>query len=112
MIKAVVAVLAGMLLLSEVYKESGTASRLVDRLRPFDAVIGVSAIVIGIVHLFSLLGIFLILGGLVLGARALSSVPNVGDDLVRASDKVAGFRVLIGSILILLGILNFLGRII
>lgn len=111
MIKAVIAVLAGMLLLGEVFNQTGRASRFVDSLRPFDAVIGVMAIVVGILNLFSLLGLFLILGGLVLGARALAAVPNVGDDLVRAGDKVGGFRVLIGSILIVLGILNLLGRI-
>jgi hypothetical protein len=111
MIKAVVAVLAGMLLLGEVFNQTGRASRFVASLRPFDAVIGVTAIVIGILNLFSLLGLLLILGGLVLGARALASVPNVGDDLVSAGDKIGGFRVLIGSVLIVLGVLNFLGRI-
>jgi hypothetical protein len=112
MIKAVIAVLAGMLLVSELFNQSGRASRFVDNLRPFDAVIGVIAIVIGILNLVSLAGIFLILGGLVLGARALATVPNVGDDLVRAGDKIGGFRVLIGSVLIVLGILSFLGRIV
>ena len=114
MIRAVVAVLAGMLLLGELFAQGGKASRFVDNLRPFDAVIGVTAIVIGILNLFSfsLLSIALILGGLVLGARALAAVPNVGDDLARAGDRVGGFRVLIGSVLIVLGILNFLGRII
>jgi hypothetical protein len=111
MIRAVVAVLAGMLLLGEVFNQDGKASRFVANLRPFDAVIGVTAIVLGILNLFSLLGIVLVLGGLVLGARALAAVPNVGDDLVRAGDKVGGFRVLIGSVLVILGILAFLGRI-
>jgi hypothetical protein len=111
MIRAIVAVLAGMLLLGEIFNQSGRASRFVDNLRPFDAVIGVTAIVVGILNVFSLLGIGLILGGLVLGARALAAVPNVGDDLVRAGDKIGGFRVLIGSVLVVLGILSFLGRI-
>ena len=112
MIRAVVAVLAGRLLLGELFAQGGKASRFVDNLRPFDAVIGVTAIVIGILNLFSFLGMALILGGLVLGARALAAVPNVGDDLVRAGDKVGGFRIIIGSVLVILGILNFLGRII
>lgn len=108
MIGSVVAVLAGMLLIGEVFNQGGSASRFVDRLRPFDAVIGVTAIVIGILSLFSLTGMALILGGLVLGARALAAVPNVGDDLVRAGDKVGGFRVLIGSVLFVLGLLGLL----
>lgn len=106
MIKAVIAILAGMLLLGEILNKGGTASRFVDNLRPFDAALGVTAIIIGILNFLSLLGLMLILGGLVLGARALSAVPNVGDDLVRAGDKIGGFRVLIGGVLILLGVLR------
>lgn len=109
MIRAIVAILAGMLLVGELFNQGGRASRFVDNLRPFDAIIGITAIVLGILNLFSLLGLLLILGGLVLGARALSTVPNVGDDLVRAGDKVGGFRVLIGSVLIVLGVMRFLG---
>jgi hypothetical protein len=106
MIRAVIAILAGMLLLGDIFNQGGRASRFVDSLRPFDAVIGITAIVLGILNLFSLLGMVLILGGLVLGARALAAVPNVGDDLVRAGDKVGAFRVLIGCVLIVLGILS------
>jgi hypothetical protein len=108
MIRAVVAILAGMLLLGEVFNQGGSASRFVEKLRPFDAVIGITAIVLGILNLFSLLGMGLILGGLVLGARALAAVPNVGDDLVRAGDKVGGFRVLIGTVLVVLGVLSLI----
>ena len=111
MIKAIVAVLAGMLLVGDLFNQGGRASRFVDNLRPFDAMIGITAIILGVLNLLSLLGLLLILGGLVLGARALGSVPNVGDDLVRAGDKVGGFRVLIGTILIVLGVLSFLGKI-
>lgn len=109
MIRAIVAILAGMLLVGELFNQGGRASRFVDNLRPFDAILGITAIVLGILNLFSLLGLMLILGGLVLGARALGTVPNVGDDLVRAGDRIGGFRVLIGSVLIVLGVLRFLG---
>lgn len=108
MIRAVVAILAGMLLLGEVFNKGGSASRFVEKLRPFDAVIGITAIVLGVLNLFSLLGMGLILGGLVLGARALAAVPSVGDDLVRAGDKVGGFRVLIGTVLVVLGVLSLI----
>lgn len=109
MIKALVAILAGMLLAADLFNQGGRASRFIDNLRPFDAMLGIAAIVLGILNLFSFLGLMLILGGLVLGARALSTVPTVGDDLVRAGDKIAGFRVLIGSVLIVLGALRLLG---
>jgi hypothetical protein len=108
MIKAVIAILAGMLLLGEVFNQGGRASRFVENLRPFDAILGVTALIIGILNIFSLLGLVLILGGLVLGARALSTVPNVGDDLARAGDKIGGFRVLIGVVLVILGALRLL----
>ena len=109
MIRALVAILAGMLLAADLFNQGGRASRFIDNLRPFDAMLGITAIVLGILNLFSFLGLMLILGGLVLGARALSTVPSVGDDLVRAGDKIAGFRVLIGTVLIVLGALRFLG---
>lgn len=109
MIRALVAILAGMLLAADLFNQGGRASRFIDNLRPFDAILGITAIVLGILNLFSFLGLMLILGGLVLGARALSTVPSVGDDLVRAGDKIAGFRVLIGTVLIVLGALRFLG---
>ncbi|HEU4748473.1 MAG TPA: hypothetical protein VFS56_08220 [Gemmatimonadaceae bacterium] len=109
MIRALIAILAGMLLAADLFNQGGRASRFVDNLRPFDAMLGITAIVLGILNLFSFLGLMLILGGLVLGARALSTVPTVGDDLVRAGDKIAGFRVLIGTVLIVLGVLRFLG---
>jgi hypothetical protein len=107
MIRAIVAVLAGLLLVGDLFNQGGRASRFVDNLRPFDAMIGITAIVLGILSLFSLLGVVLILGGLVLGARALGSVPNVGDDLVRAGDRIGAFRVLIGTVLIVLGVITF-----
>lgn len=110
MLKAVIAILAGMLLLGD-YFNKGRASGFVASLRPFDAVIGVLAIVIGILSFFSLLGIALILAGLVLGARALATVPNVGDDLVRAGTAIGAFRILIGAVLLVLGVLRLLGAI-
>jgi hypothetical protein len=107
MIRAIVAVLAGLLLVGDLFNQGGRASRFVDNLRPFDAMIGITAIILGVLNLFSLLGLLLILGGLVLGARALGSVPTFGDDLVRAGDKVGAFRVLIGTVLIVLGVITF-----
>lgn len=111
MITAIIAILAGLLLLGDFF-DKGKAGNFVKSLRPFDAVIGVVAIVIGVLSLVSLLGIMLVLGGLVLGARALASVPNVGDNLVRAGNAVGSFRTLIGFVLLLLGILALLGRIV
>ena len=110
MIKAVIAILAGMLLLADFFNQ-GRASRFVASLRPFDVAIGIVAIILGVLNLLSLVGIFRILGGLVLGSRALASVPNVGDNLVRAGAAVGAFRVLVGSVLLVLGVLTLLGRI-
>lgn len=111
MIRAIIAILAGLLLMGDFF-DNGTTRRFVDRLRPFDASIGVTAIIFGVLNIFSLLGVLLLLGGLVLGARALASVPNVGDDLVRAGNAVGHFRTLIGFVLLILGVLAVIGRIV
>jgi len=110
MIRAIIAILAGLLLMGDFF-DKGRTGRFVEKLRPFDATIGVTAIIFGVLNIFSLLGVLLLLGGLVLGARALASVPNVGDDLVRAGNAVGHFRTLIGFVLLILGVLAVIGRI-
>lgn len=110
MIRAIVAILAGMLLMGDVF-ERGRASGFIARLKPFDATLGITAIILGILNIFSLLGVLLLLGGLVLGARSLAAVPNVGDELLRASNAVGHFRTMIGLVLVVLGVLAILGRI-
>lgn len=106
MLEALVAILAGLILLADLFH--GTAQRWIGSLRPYEVVIGVAAIVLGILNLASLLGIALILSGFILGASALQAIPRVGGDLARAGRALAQVRTIIGIIVLLLGVLTLL----
>ena len=106
MLEAIVAILAGVLLLADLFH--GKGQNLINALRPYEVVIGVVAVVIGILHLASLLGISLILAGLILAVSALQSIPRVGDDLARAGRSLAQVRTLIGIVVLVLGVLAIL----
>ena len=80
-------------------------------LRPFGTVIGVVALVVGILSITSVTGIMLILGGLILAASAVRSVPKVGGELARAAQWLARIGVVIGLILIVMGIVSVFGGI-
>ncbi len=69
----------------------------------FDVVLGVIAIVLGILELLSLEGILLILA-----VSALRTIPSVGSSLVRLGNALAQFRVIFGLIILLVGVLDLL----
>ena len=103
MLEAITAILAGLLLLADAFH--GRGERFINSLRPYEVIIGVVAVVIGVLHLFSLFGIALILAGLILGVSALKGIPRVGDDLARAGNALAQVRTLIGIVVLVLGVL-------
>ncbi len=92
MISNIIAILAGLALLAHWLK--GGAAKFAQSVAQFDVVIGVIALVIGVLELLSLEGILLILAGLVLAANALRSISSVGESLTR--------------VVLLVGILNLL----
>jgi hypothetical protein len=99
MIEAIVAILAGLLLLSEAIR-----GPIIRNLQPFQTVIGVIALVAGILNFLSLFGIVLILAGLILAINALAGVPAIGDGLTRAGRALNPFRLIIGIVVLILGI--------
>jgi hypothetical protein len=99
-------ILAGLLLIREALRQSPTMSRIVAALDPFDVVIGVILLVVGILSILSLKGILLILAGLVLSARVLSYVPAVGPALTQAGNYLTQFRVIIGIIVLVVGLIE------
>ena len=107
MLYALIAILAGLLLLADTFMSMNGMNRVIAALKPYETVIGIVALVAGVFHFFSLLGIALILGGLMLGTRALTTVPNIGDELGSASNALTPFRGLIGIVTLVLGILYF-----
>lgn len=103
MLEAIVAILAGLLLLADLFH--GKGQQLISNLRPYEVAIGVVSIVIGALHLVSLLGIALILAGLILAVSALQGIPRVGSDLARAGRALSQVRIVIGVLVLVLGIL-------
>ncbi|SRR6266542_1480880 len=103
MLEAIIAILAGLVLLADVFQ--GKGQRLINNLRPYEVVIGVGAAVIGVLHIASLFGIALVLAGLILAVSALQGIPRVGDDLARAGRALGPFRTLIGIVVLVFGVL-------
>lgn len=93
-----------MLLASEIFR--GRSQGLIGTLRPFKTVIGVVALVVGILNITSVIGIALIIGGLVLAASALASIPKVGDELQSAGRWLARFSVVLGLFILLMGVIS------
>ena len=108
MIYAIIAILTGLLLLADTFMSMNGFNRVIAALKPYETVIGIVALIAGILHLISLLGIALIMGGLMLGTRALTTVPNIGDELGSASNALTPFRGLIGAVTLVLGVLALL----
>lgn len=106
-LSAFVAIVAGLLLLDD--RIGGKAgARIVGALRPFEVVIGIVALILGVLNLLSILGITLVLAGLVLSVSSLRTVPRVGDDLARAGTAVGRYRNIIGVVAVIIAILTLL----
>lgn len=103
MLDAIVAILAGLLLLADLF--TGAGQRMITNLRPYEVVIGVAALVLGVLGITSLLGIALLLAGFILAVSALQSIPRVGSDLARAGRALAPARTLIGIVVLVLGVM-------
>lgn len=93
--------------------ESNFFNNIAAKLRPFNTLIGFATLVIGILYIlkfkciiFALVGIAC---GILLLPQQLAKVPGIGDSLVKASNKLQVFKVIIGDAAIILAILSFLG---
>jgi uncharacterized membrane protein len=106
MIGALIAILAGVLLLADSLGKFRGLDALVRTLRPYQTVIGILALCWGIFHVFSLLGVVLILAGVILGANALVTVPRVGDDFSGAARALAPFAMIIGVAALVFGLIR------
>jgi hypothetical protein len=54
------------------------SDRITSALTPFQGVIGLVALVVGILNFSNIIGIATIVGGLILAAEALSAIPEIG----------------------------------
>ena len=75
----------------------------------FQSIIGVIAIILGILYFGDLLqSIVAIVAGLILAMGLLTSVPAIGKDLAKLAKWLGGFQTLIGVIATILGIWGLL----
>ena len=82
-------------------------TRVAKWLGGFQTIIGVLAIVIGILE-FGLQGMLAIASGLILAMGLLPNIPAVGKDLAKAVKVLGSFQTLIGVIAIILGVWGLL----
>jgi hypothetical protein len=69
----------------------------------FQTIIGVLAIIIGVLNL-GLQGIVAIVAGLILAMGILPNIPAIGKDLEKLAKWLGGFQTIIGIIAIIIGI--------
>jgi hypothetical protein len=108
MLGAIVAIVTGLALISGSIHLSRSIDQFGRWLNRFDVIIGVIAIVVGVLELLSLEGVMLILGGLVLAVSALGSIPP----LAKLANALKPFRLIIGLVLLALGIIGLVSFII
>lgn len=93
--------------------ESNFFNNLASKLRPFNVLIGIITLGIGILYLlsfkwiiFSLIGIAC---GLLLLPQKLTKVPLIGNLLLKISNGINPYKIIIGDAAIILGILGLFG---
>jgi hypothetical protein len=104
MLESIVAILAGLVLLAGVFQSGTTGSRVASVLVPFQGVIGLIALVVGVLNFFNIIGLALIVAGLILAAEALAGIPEIGDELKRAGQALSGIGGLVGAVLLVLAL--------
>jgi len=108
MFESIVAILAALMLLTDVLRRGSTESRITSVLIPLQGVIGLIALVVGVLNFFNIIGLALIAGGLILAAETLSGIPVFGDGLKRAGQAIKGIGGLVGAILLVLAVYRLL----
>lgn len=90
--------------------ESNFFNNVAAKLRPFNSVIGIITLVVGILYLLKIkciiFGIVGIACGLLLLPQQLAKVPLVGELLVKLSNAINPYKVIVGDIAIILGVLS------
>ncbi len=77
----------------------------------FQTIIGIVAIVVGIVFFSLIQGTVAIVAGLILAMGILASIPALGKYLVKLAKWLGGFQTIIGVIAIIVGVLGLVGMI-
>ncbi|MBT8393870.1 MAG: hypothetical protein HKO81_04410 [Flavobacteriaceae bacterium] len=90
--------------------ESNFFNKIASKLKPFNTIIGVATLVIGILFLlkvkcviFSIVGIVC---GLLLLPQQLAKFPLIGDFLVKLSKTINPYKAIVGDAALILGVLG------
>ncbi|OKY77323.1 MAG: putative membrane protein [Candidatus Methanohalarchaeum thermophilum] len=112
MLSSIMCIIAGLVLLTGVLRVipaiGGQLEKVGKWLGSFQTIIGLIALVIGIMSLSSLQGMMLVIAGIVLLAGVLSVIPAMGKYLEKLAKILTGFQVPIGIITLIIGIMGFL----
>jgi hypothetical protein len=104
MIEAIVAILCGLILAANVFPGGKIFSALI----PFKTLIGIVALVVGVLNITSIIGISLIIAGLVLTINSIKTVPLVGRYLKQIGQVFVKFKTIIGVFLLIIGIIEII----
>lgn len=104
MFESIIAILTSLVLLAGVIQQGVAGNRTISMLSPLRGVIGLIALVVGILNFSNVIGIALIVAGFILAAESLSRIPGIGDELKRAGQAMSGLGGLVGAILLVLAI--------
>ncbi len=111
MVIEIVNIIAGLILATSILPNIPIVGRDLTRLAKvlgeFQTIIGIVAVILGILH-WGLQGIVAVIAGLVLVLGILPSVPLVGEDLAKLAKWLRGFQTLIGVVAIVLGVMGLL----
>ncbi len=112
MIAGLFAILAGLILLTGLLGVIPALGEHLERmakwLGSFQGIIGIIALIIGILNIGSLTGIMLVIAGIMLAAGILQTIPALGDSLHKLAKWLGSFQTIIGIITLIVGILSFL----
>jgi hypothetical protein len=118
MLEALFAILAGLVLLTGMMSIVPALGKYLDRfgqmLGPFQAIIGIIALALGILGILgiaggsTLLSIMLILAGLLLMTGILPMIPGIGESLQKFAVWMSTGQVFIGVLTLIVGIIELL----
>jgi hypothetical protein len=90
--------------------KSNFFNNIAAKLKPFNAVIGFATLIIGIIYILKIeciiFGVVGIACGLLLLPQQLTKIPGIGNSLLKASNWLVPFKVIVGDAALILGVLG------
>jgi len=108
MLAEIFAIITGLILLTGLLGVIPALGKHLEKLAKwlggFQGIIGIIAIIVGIIDFSWILGLFLIFGGIILAVGILMAIPAMGKYLEKLAKFLGGFQTIIGIILLIVGI--------